>query len=89
MDYVQTDLDMNAEKVCLHGFSRFGKAAIWAGAQDPRFAITFSGESGLRSKLPWSAAASARQSKPSTAGFRTGSAEISKKYNDNVNALPV
>ncbi len=46
MDYIVTDLDIDAGKVCIMGFSRFGKVAMWAGAQDERFAIVFSGESG-------------------------------------------
>ena len=46
MDYVVTDKDIDANKVCVAGFSRFGKVAMWAGAQDERFAIVFSGESG-------------------------------------------
>ena len=46
MDYVMTDKDIDANKVCVAGFSRFGKVAMWAGAQDERFAIIFSGESG-------------------------------------------
>jgi hypothetical protein len=46
MDYIVTDKDINANKVCVAGFSRFGKVAMWAGAQDERFAIVFSGESG-------------------------------------------
>jgi hypothetical protein len=46
MDYAVTDKDIDANKVCVAGFSRFGKVAMWAGAQDPRFAIVFSGESG-------------------------------------------
>ena len=46
MDYIVTDPDIDANKVCVAGFSRFGKVAMWAGAQDERFAIVFSGESG-------------------------------------------
>lgn len=46
MDYIVTDADIDANKVCVFGFSRYGKTAMWAGAQDPRFAIVFSGQSG-------------------------------------------
>ncbi len=46
MDYIVTDKDIDANRVCVAGFSRFGKVAMWAGAQDERFAIVFSGESG-------------------------------------------
>jgi hypothetical protein len=46
MDYIVTDKDIDTDKVCVAGFSRFGKVAMWAGAQDQRFAIVFSGESG-------------------------------------------
>ena len=46
MDYIITDKEIDANKVCVAGFSRFGKVAMWAGAQDERFAIVFSGESG-------------------------------------------
>ena len=46
MDYIVTDKDIDANKVCVAGFSRFGKTAMWAGAQEQRFAIIFSGESG-------------------------------------------
>jgi hypothetical protein len=46
MDYIVTDPDIDANRICVTGFSRFGKVAMWAGAQDERFAIVFSGESG-------------------------------------------
>jgi hypothetical protein len=46
MDYIETDKDIDAKKVSLNGFSRYAKVAMWAGAQDQRFAITFSGEAG-------------------------------------------
>jgi hypothetical protein len=46
MDYIESDQDMDASRVALNGVSRFGKVVMWAGAQDQRFAITFSGEAG-------------------------------------------
>lgn len=46
MDYLVTDPDIDSKKVCIMGLSRYGKAAMWAGAQDERFAIVLSCESG-------------------------------------------
>ncbi|MGV3505460.1 MAG: acetylxylan esterase [Adhaeribacter sp.] len=46
LDYLETDRDVQARQVVLNGHSRIGKAALWAGANDTRFAAIISNESG-------------------------------------------
>jgi hypothetical protein len=46
MDYLQTDADVDKNHVIMLGQSRLGKTALWAGAEDPRFAMVIASCSG-------------------------------------------
>jgi hypothetical protein len=46
LDYLETAPEIDPRKVVLMGHSRLGKTTLWAGAQDPRFAIVIAVQSG-------------------------------------------
>ena len=53
MDYLETDDDIDHKKVAIMGHSKMGKTTLWTAAQDDRFALAISAQSGCAGAALW------------------------------------